>query len=41
MQENNEKKKARRDFLKALGITALVIAVAAAVVIGVQQLGIR
>ena len=36
-----EKKKDRRDILKAVGITVLVVAVAAAVVIGPQELGIR
>ena len=41
MKEEYQKRKDRRDILKALGITVLVIAAVAAVVIGSQQLGIR
>lgn len=37
----DEKKKDCRDILKAVGITVLVVAVAAAVVLRSQQLGIR
>ena len=40
MQED-EKRKTGRDLLKAAGLIVLVAAVAAAVVIGSQQLGIR
>ena len=35
-----ERKKGRRDWLKAVGYAALAVAVVAAVVIGTQQLGI-
>ena len=41
MKEDYQKKKDRRDILKAIGISVLVIAAVAAVVIGSQQLGIR
>jgi hypothetical protein len=41
MKEEYQKRKDRRDILKALGISVLVIAAVAAVVIGSQQLGIR
>jgi len=41
MKEEYQKRKDRRDILKALGITVLVIAAAVAFVIGSQRLGIR
>ena len=36
-----EKKKRRKDWLKAVAVTVLAVAVIAAVIIGVQQLGLR
>ena len=41
MGADEEKKRGRRDWLKAVGITVLVVAAAAAFVLGTQQLGIR
>ena len=39
--EAEEKKKNCRDLLKAVGLTVMVVALVAAVVLGTQQLGIR